>query len=419
MAPRNMADPTPSAPPDAAPLRFAEFAVLVAAVISLGAIGVDLMLPALPAMGRDLGIGARNARQFIITVYLIGLGVGQLLHGPLADSYGRRRSLGWAMAVLAVTSTAAAITTSFGAMLALRLVSGIAAAATRTITVAIIRDCYSGRAMARTTSLVMIVFMIAPVLAPTLGHGILLAGSWRLIFWAIAAFCTLILAWFLIRLPETLAIERRQPISPARIVARWRRVVTDRTSLGYMLAATALQGGLFGYITSVQQLVSETFDRPALLNIVFGVTAGFIAIANLLNSQIVMRFGSRLLSHAALLAMIALSVLALAIHAAGAETLWSFVAVQSVTMGCYALANSNFSAMAMETMGDIAGTAASVQGFSSITVGTIVGAVIGQSFAGTTVPLHAGFLVTGVIALVMVVVTERGRLFHAHNPAPA
>ena len=397
-------------------LRFAEFAALMAAVMALGAIGVDLMLPALPDIGRQLGVGDANSRQFVISIYLIGLGLGQLVHGPIADRYGRRRALGVALVVVCLTNVAAAASTSFVLLLTLRFIAGIMAAATRTVTIAIVRDCYSGRAMARATSLVLIVFMIAPVLAPTIGQGILAIGSWRLIFWFIAAASATVLAWFLWRLPETLPPDRRNAISPARLIARWREVVTDRTSLGYLLAATALQGALFGYVTSVQQIVGDVFHRPAMLNIVFACTCVAMAGSNFLNSQLVMRFGSRLLSHVALLAMIGFSAVALGAVAAGGEGLWTFVVLQGLAMGSYGLANSNFSAMAMENMGAIAGTAASLQGFAAVTGGALVGTAIGQAFNGSTWPLHLGFLLCGLTALGIVLATERGRLFRARQP---
>ena len=197
-------------------------------------------------------------------------------------------------------------------------------------------------------------------------------------------------------------------------------MVSDRASLGYLLAATALQGALFGYVTSVQQIVGDVFGRPRLLNIVFACTCLCMAAANFLNSQLVMRFGSRLLSHLALLIMIGLSLVALGVEAAGGEGLWTFVVLQGLAIGSYGLATSNFSAMAMENMGAIAGTAASVQGFAAVTGGALVGTIIGQSFNGSTWPLHLGFLCCGLAALGIVLVTERGRLFRrAPSPSPA
>ncbi|MEP7007638.1 MAG: MFS transporter, partial [Sphingomonas bacterium] len=220
----------------------------------------------------------------------------------------------------------------------------------------------------------------------------------------------IVLVWFALRMPETLAGER-SPFSVARLIRGYRTTVADRWSLGYMLATTALQGALFGYIISVQQVVTTVFHAPEQLNLVFAATSGMMAAANLLNSRVVMRLGSRLLSHSAVVILIALSAINLVTQRLGGESLIMFVILQALTMGCLGLATANFSAMAMQDMGKIAGTASSVQGFCSITLGALIGMLIGQSFAGTTVPLHLGFLCCGIVTLAIVAVTERGRLF--------
>ena len=397
--------------PNSPPLGFREFVVLVASLMALGAIGVDTMLPALPAIGARLGVTTDNERQLVISVYLIGLGLGQLIHGPLADRFGRRPVMMTALLGYGIANGLAAVSGSFELMLAARLFGGIVVAATRVVTIAIVRDCYSGRAMARVMSLVAIVFMIAPVLAPTLGQGILFFGSWRLIFTVIGVLTAIVLIWFWLRMPETVAGHDRSAISVRRLFAGSRFTLTDRWSLGYTLGSTLLQGALFGYINSIQQIVSNVFGAPQVLNLVFAGTAGMMAVANLLNSRVVMRFGSRFMSHTALCTMIALSAVNLMVWSLGGETLIVFVVMQALTMGCFGLASSNFSAMAMENMGAIAGTASSVQGFMSVTFGALIGTVIGQSFAGSTVPLHLGFLCCSILALAIVAVTERGRLF--------
>jgi DHA1 family bicyclomycin/chloramphenicol resistance-like MFS transporter len=396
-----------------APIGFREFVVMVASLMALGAIGVDTMLPALPAIGERLGVATDNERQYVIAIYLIGLGAGQLIHGPLADRFGRRPVMMWALALYGIGNAVAAVSGSFELLLIARLLGGVAVAATRVVTIAIVRDCYSGRPMARVMSLAIIVFMIAPVLAPSLGQFILFFGSWRLIFSVIGVLTAMTLTWFALRMPETLAGER-VPFSVGRLLEGYRTTLTDRWSLGYTLASTALQGALFGYITSVQQIVTTVFHAGEHLNLVFAGTAGMMAAANLLNSRVVMRLGSRFLSHSAVVFLILISTINVAIWFSGAENLALFVILQALTMGCFGLANANFGAMAMQDMGEIAGTASSVQGFIGVTLGALIGMVIGQAFAGTTLPLHLGSLSCGVIALVVVAITERGRLFRPH-----
>ena len=399
-----------SAGPNGA-IGFAEFVALIASLMALTALGIDAMLPALPAIGDALNVARDNERQYVIGVFLIGFGVAQLVHGPMADRYGRRPVLIVSLAAYVVANLVAAFSASFVLLLVARFVSGTAIAASRVVTVALVRDRYSGRAMARVMSLAFMVFMAAPVLAPSFGELILLFGSWRLIFVMIAAISAGILVWFIWRMPETLKPDDRQPLSLARLASGWRTTLSDRWSIGYTIATAALMGALYGFINSVQQVVFALTHEPALLVPVFVAIAGTMAAANLLNSRLVMQVGTRRISHSAVVALILLSAVHLTIALSGAETIWTFAALQSLAMGCFGLATANFSSMAMENMGHIAGTASSVQGFLTITAGALIGAAIGQSFDGTTVPLYTGFLIAGVSAIAIVAVVERGRLF--------
>lgn len=412
MSESRSADPvTPvTAEPPGAPIGFVEFVLLIAALMALTALGIDSMLPALPAIGEALG-ASPAARPFVVTAFLIGFGVAQLVHGPLADRYGRRRVLIVALIIYIVTNGLAAVAASFPLLLAARVCAGAAIAATRVTTVALVRDCYHGRAMAQVMSIAFMVFMIVPILAPAFGELVLLFGNWRLIFWVIAGLATLVLGWFALRMPETLAPETQMPISLSRIASGWRETLSDRLSLGYTLAATALMAALYGYLNSIQPIMAVTFGREKLLALIFATTSVTMAAANLLNSRIVMRLGTRLISHSSVAILIAVATTHLVIARFGGESLIVFAVLQAITMACFGLATSNFSAMAMENMGRIAGTASSVQGFASVTIGSLVGAGIGQAFDGTTQPLTLGFLIAGIAAFAFVFVTERGRMF--------
>lgn len=396
---------------DAPPLAFGEFVTLVAALMALTALGIDSMLPALPAIGDALGVAEANSRQFVITAFLLGFSFAQLAYGPLADRFGRRPILIIALVATAITNLVAAISGSFMLLLIARFASGAAVAGARVVTVALVRDCYSGRAMARVMSLAFIFFMAAPVLAPAFGQAVLAVGSWRWIFGGIAMVTMIVLTWFSLRMPETLHADDRQTLDPSRIVRGYGIVLKDRYAVGYTLAAALLSGGLFGFVGSIQQIMDTTFGRPELLTVVFACVAGTMAAGSFFNSRIVMRFGTRLISHAALIGLLLVAAIHLAITLAGLESLTSFIVLQALMMACFGLANSNFSAMAMENMGAIAGTASSLQGFVSMLGGALLGAAIGQSFDGTTIPLYGGFLACGLVALVIVVATERGRLF--------
>mgnify|MGYP004519492309 CR=1 FL=1 len=396
---------------EGAPIPFAEFVALIAAMMGLTALGIDSMLPALPAIGGSLGVADPNDRQWVITAFLLGFSVAQLAYGPLADRFGRRPVLIFGLSVTIVTNLAAALSGSFALLLIARAASGAGVAGARVVTVALVRDCYSGRAMARVMSLAFIFFMAAPVLAPTFGQLVLLVGSWRWIFGGYALVTAVILLWFAWRMPETLPPAERGLLQPARILRGYRAVLSDRSAVGYTLAAAFLQGGLFGFIGSVQQVMEVVFHRPQLLTLVFACVAGTMAIGSFLSSRIVMRYGTRLISHSALLALIVLAAAHLLVALAGWESLASFIVLQAAMMACFGLATSNFSSMAMENMGGMAGVASSLQGFFSMLIGALLGAWIGQAFDGTTVPLYSGFLAGGVAALVVVAIVERGRLF--------
>lgn len=403
--------PQPVIAPANPPIGFAEFVALVASLMALTALGIDAMLPALPAIGDALRVSVENDRQLVIGMFLFGFGIAQLVHGPLADRYGRRPVLVFALAAYVIANLIAATSSSFTLLLVARFTAGLAIAASRVVTVALVRDCYSGRAMARVMSLAFMVFMAAPVLAPSVGQVILFFGSWRLIFVMIAAISATILAWFVWRMPETLRPENQVPISLRGLWSGWQQTLTDRFSIGYTLAATALLGGLYGFINSVQQIIAALTGDDRLLVPVFIAVAGMMALANLLNSRIVMRIGTRRISHTALVGLIIVSALHLAIALAGAESIYSFAILQALAMACFGLATANFSSMAMENMGGIAGTASSVQGFITVTAGALMGLVIGRAFDGTTVPLYTGFMTLGLVALGIVAVVERGRMF--------
>jgi DHA1 family bicyclomycin/chloramphenicol resistance-like MFS transporter len=394
---------------------FPQFVALVAAMMATNALAVDAMLPALPAIGESLSIANPNERQWIVTVYLLGFGCAQLFYGTLADRFGRRPILLVGFAIYVVASLGAALATSFPAMMAARIVQGVGAAATRVLAVSIVRDCYSGRQMARVMSLAFIVFLAVPIIAPTIGQLIVLFAPWRFIFVMLAAFGVVVGIWTFLKLPETLHPEDRLPIAFGSVVGALRFILTNRVSMGYMLAMTLVFGALFGFINSAQQVLAEVLGAGTYFTGVFAIIAVFIALASLLNARIVGRLGSRRVSHAALLAFIAVSCVHAAVAWTGHETIVTFIILQSLTMFAFGLLGPNFGAMAMEPLGHVAGTASSVQGFITTVGGAILGFFIGQRLDGTVVPLTLGFAVLGSCALLFVLFAEKGRLFHPHQ----
>ena len=396
---------------------FKQFVALIAALMAVNALAIDSMLPALPAIGRSLGVEDENRRQWIVTAYLLGFGGAQIVYGPLADRFGRKPVLMAGVAAYVLFSAGAAFSTSFTTLLIARALMGIGAAATRVLAVSVVRDCYSGRDMARVMSLAFIVFLAVPILAPSIGQIIMLFGPWRWVFGGLGLFGAAVLLWTALRLPETLDPADRLPFAPGRVATAFRMALTNRIAVGYMLAMTLVLGALFGFINSAQQVFADTLAAPGLFTSVFAFVAGFMALSSFLNARIVGRLGPRRVSHMALCGFIAISALHAGVSLTGHETLVSFAVLQAGVMFCFGLVASNFGSLAMEPLGHVAGTASSVQGFVTTFGGALLGFAVGQRFDGTTVPLALGFVIYGLLALGIVLLAERGRLFGASAPA--
>jgi DHA1 family bicyclomycin/chloramphenicol resistance-like MFS transporter len=393
-----------------------EFIALAAALMALNALAIDIMLPGLQQIGASLGVADENARQYVITAYITGFGLAQLFFGPLSDRFGRRVPLLAGLAVYVAAAFACAFVPTFGALLAFRFVQGLGAAATRVIAVSIVRDTFGGRAMAEVMSLVFMVFMIIPVVAPSVGQIIMLAGEWHMIFTFMGVVSLAFTIWTWRRLPETLHASFRRPLTAAVITDGFRIVLTNRTAICYTVAITALFGALFGFINSAQQIYVGIYEVGALFPVYFAAVAGLMALSSFLNSRFVGKFGMRRLAHGALLGFLAVTGLAFALSLLGPLPLWLFVTLFALAMFQFSWIGSNFNALAMEPLGHVAGTASSVQGFMQTVGGGIVGAIIGQSFDGTVVPMAGGYFLLGLAALGMVLVAEKGRLFQPHNP---
>jgi MFS transporter, DHA1 family, multidrug resistance protein len=393
---------------------FLEFVVLAAAMMSTQAIAIDAMLPAFPTIVRELRVGDPNHGQWVVTFYMAGMGVGQLLWGMLSDRFGRRPILFGGLTLYVVAALVCSLSGSFAVLLAWRFVHG-AAAACATVTRSVVRDQYSGRQLARVMSLTFVVFLTVPIIAPSLGQLVLLAAPWRYIFVVFAAFAAIVASWGFVRLPETLHPEYRLALTRNQVLKAAKLVLGNRQSIFYTLAMMVMFGTILAYVGMVQQIFADVFHRPKLMPGMFALCAILMGMAAYLNSRIVERFGMRLISHTALLMFIAVTGLHVLIAALGLERIWTFVLLQAATMACVGMSTSNFGAMAMDPMGSVAGIAASLQGFISTFGGALVGAFIGRQFSGTTMPLAVGATGCGLISLGFVLLAEKGRLFRAQH----
>lgn len=412
-----MSDSFQSVPKTLGGMGRAEFIAMMAFLMALNALAIDIMLPGLQEIGAALNVENENHRQYVVSAYLIGFGVAQLFYGPIADRFGRRIPMIVGLAIYVVSSLAVVFVPSFESLLLLRFIQGIGSAATRVITVSIVRDVFGGRQMAEVMSLIMMVFMVIPVVAPGTGQVIMLFGDWHWIFVFMAVIALIVGVWMYVRLPETLAAEDTRPFTVKVIFDGFRIVLTNRVALCYTIASTFIFGALFGFINSAQQVYVGIYGLGVWFPVAFAAVALFMALSSFVNAKLVGRFGMRKLSHGSLLGFIAINALWLAVQVLGPQPMpfFLFITFFSLAMFQFGWIGSNFNSLAMEPLGHVAGTASSVLGFMGTIGGSLIGAAIGQAFDGTALPMVAGFFVVGFIGLVFVLIGEKGRLFQAHN----
>jgi DHA1 family bicyclomycin/chloramphenicol resistance-like MFS transporter len=391
---------------------------LMAALMALQALGIDSMLPALGMIGDELG-ATGNDRQLVIGAYLLGSGLGALAPGVLADRFGRRPVLLFSIVLYAALSLVCALVTQFEVLIALRMTQAFLTAGLSVLPAAIIRDRVGGDRMARMMSTIMVVFMVVPVLAPFLGQTVLLFAGWRYIFVLMAGLAALVGLWTWRDLPESLHAENRQPIQLMPVLRNMRESFLRRDAIGYVVGSSLVFGALFGFLNSAQQLVSDTFHMGPYFPFIFGGAAAGMALANFFNSRIVERFGARRVSHTALLAFIATSVLQVLAASSGEEKLWQFLPLMATNMALLGFVGANFGSIAMQPFQHIAGSASSAQSFLRMVTSAVLGAIIGQAFDGTARPLAWALLIAGLISLAMVLFSEKGRLFRRLHGRPA
>lgn len=391
-------------------LRFPGFVALVAGLMATNQLALDAMLPGLPSIAHGLGMARPNDAQWVVTAFVLGLGVAQLGFGAFADRFGRRPVLLVGMAIYTLFGVLAAVSTSFEVMIVARFFQGVGAAASRVISTALVRDKFVGHQMARVMSLAMLVLMAAPIIAPSLGQLVLLVASWRWLFAALAAIGVILFLCVLYRLPETLDPANRLPLSPRRLAGAFVEVLTTPRSVGYNVAQTLVAGAGMGFLTSAQQIFVGVLKVGTWFPVCFAAGAAAMGVAAFLNSRIVVRFGAHRVAHTALMIQICGAGVFCLVTLAGHQTVWTFMPFQILVIFCLGLVGSNFGAIAMIPLGHIAGTAASVQGFIVTCGSAMLGVIIGQAFNGTALPVGLGYFLLGLAALAVVAATERGDL---------
>jgi DHA1 family bicyclomycin/chloramphenicol resistance-like MFS transporter len=371
-----------------------EFVVIVAMLFATIAFSIDAMLPALPEIAASLSPEAPNRAQLVVASFVLGMGAGTLVMGPLSDALGRKPVILGAAGLYLAGAVLAWRAETLDALLIGRAIQGVGAAGPRVVALAIVRDLHAGRTMARIMSLVMTVFILFPAVAPLIGAGIIALAGWRAIFAAFVLFSLVSVGWLLLRLPETLPPEARRPVRPALIAEAVSEMLGRRTVVVSIAAQTLAFAMLFAMISTVQPVFDRSFDRAATFPVWFAAIAAFAASGSLLNAAIVERVGMR---------RIATTVLGLqaAASLATAGLLWSGTLGPGAEFALYVgwtasvfllvgLTIGNLNALAMEPLGHVAGLAASVVGAVATIGAILVAAPIGLAFDGTPRPVALG-----------------------------
>ncbi len=375
----------------------------MAMMISLVALSIDALLPALAEIGQELGVQRANDNQLVISLLFLGMAVGQLVYGPVSDSTGRKPAIYAGFGLFIIGCLLCLFATSFPVLLAGRVMQGAGAAGPRIVTVALVRDRYEGRAMAQVMSFVMAVFILVPVIAPALGQGILIIAHWRAIFGAYLGLALIASTWFVLRQPETLAPNRRIPFSLKRIVRAIREIFANRIALGYTIATGLIFGAFLGYLNSAQQMFQVQYGLGRQFPLYFAMLALSLGSASFLNARLVMRYGMRSLSFHSLLAIGGLSTIfwVIAYALAGHPPLWALMLYFLISFFFIGILFGNLNALAMEPLGHIAGVGAAVVGALSTLISLLLGTVVGQSFDGTILPLVGGFAILSAASIVV------------------
>ncbi|MFT5722051.1 MAG: DHA1 family bicyclomycin/chloramphenicol resistance-like MFS transporter [Motiliproteus sp.] len=390
-----------------------EFIFLMALLMSLVALAIDVMLPALDQIGSSLGVQDPNENQLIISTIFLGMAFGLMLYGPVSDSFGRKKAIYLGIVFFLIGDLISLYSDNFTLMLIGRLCQGFGAAACRVVTLAMIRDKFSGREMGRVMSLIMVFFVLVPALAPTLGQAVLLFSDWRGIFWLLFIAGLTGVLWLHFRQPETLAKEQRLKFSGSTIVAGIKETLANKVARFYMFAAGIIFGSFIGYLSSAQQIFQIEYQLGEAFPLYFGALALAIGLSSLANSTLVMRFPMESLCFAAL-GCLSLSSIGFFVYAQGVTghpPLLMLMAYLAVIFFCFGILFGNLNTLAIQPLGHIAGVATSVISSVQTLVSVTVGSLIGQAYDGTVLPLVSGFLVCSLGAL--------GILIYVRKSAPA
>ena len=387
-----------------------EFTILVALLMSIVAVSIDALLPALGVIGKELEATSPNQPQLLISMLFFGMALGQLICGPLSDALGRRPILFGGLALYVIGSLICYQADNLEVLMFGRFIQGLGVAGPYISAISLVRDLFHGAQMARIMSLVMMIFVLVPAIAPTLGQAIMFVADWRSIFELYFLYAGILVLWVMFRLKETLPKSHRIPFSKEGFYEGFKEVITNRITASYTICMGLFFGSFIGYINSAQQIFQVQFETGKVFTVYFGALALILGFSSLLNSRVVERFGAKLIAFRAICAVVVASSVFLSLHAFFDISLWMFFIYIAIIFFAFGLLFGNVNSLAMEPMGHVAGIASAVIGSVSSIMSMTIGTVIGQMYNNTLIPISSGFMIMGTLAVCIIYWAEKGRL---------
>ncbi|MCV6637684.1 multidrug effflux MFS transporter [Candidatus Albibeggiatoa sp. nov. NOAA] len=375
-----------------------EFVTMMALIMSLLALSIDAILPALSQIGSSLGVDQNNANdnQLLLSSVFIGMSLGLMVYGPLSDTYGRKTTLNLGVGIFIIGTIISLFSSSFDVMLLGRLIQGFGAASCRVVSMAMIRDKFEGKEMAKVMSLITSIFIIVPTIAPSIGQGILLFFQWQAIFLFLLIVSFASLTWFDLRAQETLSRENRSAFSLTTTFEAIKESLTHPTSRLYTIASGLTFGGFIGYLNSAQQILQIQYELGDLFSIAFGGLAFSVGIASYLNSRLLKLFSMEQLCLFALAMVFTTSLFFYVYisHFSAQPTLIVLMTYLSIVFFNLGILMGNMNTLSLNPLGHIAGTASSVISSAQTLLSVAIGSFIGLMYDNSIFPLVFGFMFT-------------------------
>jgi DHA1 family bicyclomycin/chloramphenicol resistance-like MFS transporter len=379
-----------------------EFVAIMALLMSLVALSIDGILPALAVIGNDLGVKSTKDHQLLITMIFLGLGFGQLIFGPLSDSFGRKPIIYVGFLMFAVASVICVNTNSYEVLITGRILQGIGLASPRTLSIAMIRDSYEGDYMAKVMSFIVMIFILIPIIAPTLGQFLMLTYNWQAIFNVQLGLGILVIFWFWKRQPETLADSNRIPFRSATLKSGFIEFFKQQQAVAFTLISGFITGSFMVYLSTSQYIFEVQYGLGEDFPLIFASLAVGVGFATYLNGVFVVRVGMKRIALVSLISY-TLSALIYVLMFFNKENppLWILLIFFSIQFTSVGFLFGNLRALAMQPIGHIAGVGAAINGFVSTVMGVIIASVIGSYISTTVWPLFLGFTVCGFASMVI------------------